>query len=448
MDQAFSLKNLKILLSEDRDKGGTLEEKYIPDAYNIRIKIFKLKKSESFLKHKVRSGKISADVYARRIARLNPVLEKRKFQHESSVVDELQNIVRHVNKKEFRLNISLLPSLVLGKKVYGVGKTLAEILAVRFIQKSLKVIHDIKMPSRDMLVSQVKSLTLDGVPKFIIRADVEQFYESVEHNHLLDVIHQSPQLSIVVKRMLTRLIKDYVTVSGDKRGLPRGIGVSAYLAEIYLSSIDEDIRKKDELFYYARYVDDMILMFAPQRQANVSNYMEFLNGILKAKGLALNHKTVLVDAVKEQKGHFEYLGYIFTLTPGNSGVKLSKRKFDKYKERIDKAFTDYAKKSAFLPRKAASELVMRMLFLTGNMRLFNRKSNAFIGVYFSNKFITELTQLVSLDKYYSNKLKSIVNPTLKRKLSKMSFEIGFKDKVFRSFDAKQLAEISRGWKHG
>lgn len=86
-------------------------------------------------------------------------------------------------------------------------------------------------------------------------------------------------------------------------------------------------------------------------------------------------------------------------------------------------------------------------FLTGNMRLFNRKSNAFIGVYFSNKYITDTRQLSGLDHYFRNKLKSVASPSLVRKLSKLSFEKGFKEKLFRNFDSKELSELSRGWKH-
>ncbi|WP_277342840.1 reverse transcriptase domain-containing protein, partial [Pseudomonas viridiflava] len=108
-------------------------------------------------------------------------------------------------------------------------------------------------------------MALDGVPKYIIRSDVELFYESVGHKELFDGIYQAPELSVLIKRILTRLMKDYVVVSGDENGLPRGIGISAYLSEIYLSSIDDEIRRQDNLFYYARYVDDMVLMYAPQR---------------------------------------------------------------------------------------------------------------------------------------------------------------------------------------
>lgn len=447
MDQTFSIKNLNDLLKGDREKGGDLEERYIPAAFDIRLKLYNLNKLRSFSRYRMRTGKMTTTFYETRMSRLTTVIDKRQAQHAGLIDSELERVSKIIGSKEFRINIALLPATVAGKRVYGVGNSLDQILAVRFVQRALKVLYELRMPSRDILVGQIKSLALDGVPKYIIRSDVESFYESVRHKELLDGIHQSPELSVLIKRILTRLMKDYVAVSGDQNGLPRGVGISAYLSEIYLSSIDAEIRRQDDLFYYARYVDDMVLMYAPQRKELATTYLAVLSKMLEGKGLAFNTKTKAIDLLVEQKGKFDYLGYAFDVSSSSPGVRLSQRKFDKYKSRIEKAFSDYASKHQFIPKKAADELVLRCLFLTGNMRLFNRKSNAFIGIYFSNKYITDTGQLSGLDHFYRNKIAGVASPSLKRKLSKLSFEKGFKEKLFRNFDSTQLSELSRGWKH-
>ena len=447
MDQSFSIKNLNDLLKGDREKGGDLEERYIPAAFNIRVKLYELNKLKSFSRYRFRTEKITPAFYEKRMSRLTMVIDKRKIQHGRLVDVELGRVSKIISGKEFRINVALLPALVGGKKVYGVGNSLEQVLAIRFVQRALKVLYEIRMPPRDILVSQIKSLALDGVPKYIIRSDVESFYESVRHKELLDGIHQAPELSVLIKRILTRLMKDYVVVSGDENGLPRGIGISAYLSEIYLSSIDAEIRRQDNLFYYARYVDDMVLMYAPQRKELAAKYLEALSEILHEKGLKFNDKTKPIDLLEEFKGKFDYLGYTFDVSSSSSGVQLSQRKINKYRARIDKAFSDYNSKFTFIPKKSEEELVLRCLFLTGNMRLFNRKSNAFIGIYFSNKYITDTGQLSGLDHYFRNKIKGVTSPSLARKLSKLSFEKGFKEKLFRNFDSKQLSELSRGWKH-
>lgn len=447
MDQSFSIKNLNDLLKGDREKGGDLEERYIPAAFDIRVKLYELNKLKSFSRYRFRTGKITPAFYEKRVSRLTIVIDKRKIQHGRLVDFELERVSKIISGKEFRINVALLPALVGGKKVYGVGNSLEQVLAIRFVQRALRVLYELRMPPRDILVSQIKSLALDGVPKYIIRSDVESFYESVRHKELLDGIHQAPELSVLIKRILTRLMKDYVVVSGDENGLPRGIGISAYLSEIYLSSIDAEIRRQDNLFYYARYVDDMVLMYAPQRKELAAKYLETLSEILHEKGLKFNDKTKSIDLLEDFKGKFDYLGYTFDVSSSSSGVQLSQRKINKYRSRIDKAFSDYDSKFTFIPEKSEEELVLRCLFLTGNMRLLNRKSNAFIGVYFSNKYITDTSQLSGLDHYFRNKIKGVASPSLARKLSKLSFEKGFREKLFRNFDSKQLSELSRGWKH-
>jgi len=448
MDQAFSLKNLKALLQEDRTKGGKLEEKYIPAAYDLRMKLYALKKRKSRSYFSMRKGKMTEVAYLRRVSRLDTALEQRKSQHENLIDVELSRISKTIAKADFRVSVKLLPSLVAGKQVYGIDSSLDQILAVRHVQRILKFTYDIKMPSRDLLIGQIKSLALDGVPKYIIRADVEQFYESVRHLDLLNSIHESPALSVVVKRILTRLIKDYVKTSGNEKGLPRGIGMSAYLAEIYLASIDDEIRNQEDLFYYARYVDDIVLMYAPKRRDSVSTYLSNVSEIINRKGLAFNSKTHVIDLLDNQNGKFEYLGYEFDASPSKWGVRLSQKKLQKYRSKIEKSFADYTKKHSFVAKKSAEELIIRSLYLTGNFRLFSRKSNAFIGIYFSNKFITDTSQLRGLDHFFKHKVSTLTDPSLKRKLAKLSFLSGFDNKTFRSFDPRQLSEISKGWNHG
>lgn len=450
MDQEFSVANLRKILNSDREKGGGLEEKYISDAYKIRPRLRKFVDMLFKSNRQYRMKKISTETFERRKLRLNLLLSNYKTRHEAIVTEALTNVSDSIGRTAFRVTLAKLPTLVAGKTVYGIGGKLDEILAVRHVQRILKSIYQVKMPSRDVLIGQIAALVFDGVPKFILRSDVESFYESVRHEQLLESIHRSSQLSIDVKRMITRLLKDYARISSSNRGIPRGIGISAYLAEIYLLDIDRKIRENTDIFHYARYVDDIVLMYAPSRPDKIPTYRQELELIMKERGLTLNplpHKTKELDATFQQKGKFEYLGYEFDLASGGSGITLSSKKLDKYKDRIKKSFTDYHKKKSFIPRKAADELVARSLFLTGNMRLFSRKSNAFIGIYFSNKFLTNDKDLKSLDYYYQHQLNSITNLRLKKKLTKYSFQNGFHKKAFRTFDPKRLAEISDGWHH-
>lgn len=445
MDQSFSIKNLNWMLVEDIKNGGDLEEKYMPKAFDIKNKIKRLNKIRFHLKNKLKE--INNELSNNRFLRVNAVIDDMKLQYQSIVSDELGRISKSIESKEFRLNVNRLSHEVGGKKVYGVGNCLGQILVVRFIQNVLKELYDIRMASRDMVISQIKLLALDDVPKYIIKTDIKSFYESINHQFLLDEIHDSSSLSLIIKRILTRFISDYKRISGDVKGVPRGIGLSAYLSEIYLSNIDKEMKRNEDLIYYGRYVDDMIFIYAPVRKETVDGYLYKIESILEKKKLILNKdKTFDFNLLGGKSGNFDYLGYNFHL--GGNRILLSKSRIDKYTLRINQSFEEYERKRLFLPKKAEEELICRCIFLTGNIRLFNRKSNAFIGVYFSNKYITDTSQLDHLDRIYQERISSsYVSISTKRKIKKLSFRKGFDRKLFGGLTRKQILHISKGWKN-
>lgn len=163
MDQSFSIKNLNKLLKADREKGGDLEERYIPTAFAIRVKLYKLNKLRSFARYRLRTGKTTLAFYDKRMSRLSTVIEKRKSQHLTLIESELERVSKAVSSKDFRINITLLPAPVGGKNVYGAGNCLDQILAMRFVQQALKTLYELRMPPRDILVSQIKSLALGNL---------------------------------------------------------------------------------------------------------------------------------------------------------------------------------------------------------------------------------------------------------------------------------------------
>ena len=76
---------------------------------------------------------------------------------------------------------------------------------------------------------------------------------------------------ILLKIILYIFSKKDLKIRGHKMdiistfpGVPRGIGISAYLSELFMRNVDNQIQELDDLIYYARYVDDIIAIFVPQ----------------------------------------------------------------------------------------------------------------------------------------------------------------------------------------
>ena len=102
----------------------------------------------------------------------------------------------------------------------------------------------------------------------------------------------------------------------DNCGIPRGIGISSLLSEIYMRDIDNHIKKRSEVIFYVRYVDDIFMLIAelPKGQDIITYYNNLINEF-KNKGLDLqpedSEKCSLFSCTEFKEPSFDitYLGY-------------------------------------------------------------------------------------------------------------------------------------------
>lgn len=448
LDQSFSVKNFNRIYDLDRKNKGSLEKEHFPDAYKIRRKLYWLNKIGRLLVKRHKQKKITHSWFENKKEKLNSHIDKRKEQLSNEINSKLEDIVNVVRIKGYGLPLLKSSFKIGGKDVYSIGETVEAIFVSRQIQYTLSSIYNVKVNNRELIVSRLSSLIEDSSPKYIIRADVEKFYESIKHKNMLDILHSSPKLSVTVRRVLTQLIRSYSKISGSSVGLPRGVGISAYLSEVYMGNIDVEISKLPDITYYERYVDDIIAVFSPTKSENTSVYLPSIRSIVEKRELTLNEKTTEINLFNETNKKFEYLGYLFHVDGINYKIKISQQRKKRLKDRIDESFNQYAKDKIKTTRKAYDSVLSRIRFLTGNTRLYNSKSKAFVGVYFSNKFITDTSDLRALDSYLTHKVSLLTDQKLKTRLSKLSFEKGFQEQIFRKFTIEDLSNISKAWKNG
>jgi hypothetical protein len=242
-----------------------------------------------------------------------------------------------------------------------------------------------------------------------------------------------------------------------------------------MKDIDNNIKSLPNVTYYARYVDDIIVIFTPNKQNEKNNYLQQIQKIVQQEFLELNsEKTQEFDLTLPSKNHnvpikkytLEFLGYKYffnNIKKENQNrliIGLSDKKKKKYIKKIRLAFKDYAKNSKYNEKKARKLLVWRIRFLTENTRLLNAKKDILIGINFSNPLLNRDGDLKLLDKMLSYHIDMLncyprlnknygghidINK-LRRRLRKFSFEKGFKEKRFCKFSRKQLEETIKIWK--
>ena len=334
------------------------------------------------------------------------------------------------------------------KKVFVTERNPATYFSLKQVQYNIRRLYKVKQANRHHIVCQLRELLGDKFPKYIIRTDISSFYESIPRRQILRKLNDDPLLTQTSKRIISRVLFEYGQRVGSETGLPRGIGISAYLVELYMREIDNSIRDFPGVLYYARYVDDMFIIYCPPPNVGTIQFRRTVAAALKGGQLKRNRKkTKIITFDSSQTCKIEYLGYEFEIGRGSVTLRMTDKKIERYKRRIDLSIDAYKKQSNKSEKRARRLLEKRIRFLTGNTRLVNNKKNVVSGIYFSNSLLSDYRDLKRLDAYLRNAVCAISSQRLKQRLLANSFELGFRTRRYFRFSTRDLSDIVEVWKN-
>ncbi|WP_409027716.1 antiviral reverse transcriptase Drt3a [Janthinobacterium sp. SUN098] len=337
--------------------------------------------------------------------------------------------------------------------------------ALRKLSDNLSRLHDAKQASRSQIIDQVVSLLNETVPYFVIKLDIKKFYDNIDCKNLINVIKVDPRPSYHTKRVLDLLTR--TPAFTEAGGLPRGLGVSATLSEIALKNFDKLVTRIPGVYYYARYVDDMIVFTYENPERVIKEVKELL-----PKPLILNfekEKIIYHDGKIFSCGggvsEFDYLGYTFAGRAaekiGNDiqprlTIKIAEKKIKKMKTKIMRCLHDLAKS------RDIALCSLRLKFLTANVAM---KSSAKHGQLYSGIFFNYpkadinivKIQLSELDRFtrsaifaksgaLGKALTLAMTQADRAKLARYSFLTGYERKLKYDFGRETLIKIARCWK--
>lgn len=120
---------------------------------------------------------------------------------------------------------------------------------------------------------------------YILKTDVAKYFDSINKNILLDILKRK-----IKDEKLIWLIKEILFAQDREKGIEIGNYTSQVFANIYLNEVDQFIKHKLKIKYYARYLDDSILIVKTKQEAQLAlqEIAKFLKENLK---LELNKKT-------------------------------------------------------------------------------------------------------------------------------------------------------------
>ncbi len=485
LDQSFSYENFRIILDVENRRGKYLEDKdffesgdVFRNSRNLTDRLIELNELIKNERKKLPSIEIRTEEES---AKWNSLLEEKEnlVQRREEIREEIfQNISRNISGSDFK--VCLQKGVVKNEKqLYITSNTPENYFVLKQLQRNIYKTFSVKQSNRKNIIKQLKLLFDDNFPKVIIRTDFKSFYESIPHKQLIAKIEENSLLShpskTIIRSVLNQywriLIADGVKSEEDERvGIPRGLGISAYLSELYLNDLDKIITSLPNVTFYARYVDDIVIIFTPNNRAEsktTQNYKEAIKRIVSKFKLEMNdEKTTVYDLRKKlterktsKKYEITYLGYKFVFSykketgkekvvKEKNKICMSDRKLERNKNKIKESFKAFERKIIKYPGKEKQInklLIQRVKILTHNFQLFRRKSYVFVGVYFSNEFLTCYTDLETLDivlKDEITRVSHLLSEQTKDTLERYSFIKGFNDKKMIKFNFNQ--NVKRG----
>lgn len=153
----------------------------------------------------------------------------------------------------------------------------------------------------------------DVSQKYCLKVDISNYFNSIDVPLLLDKLsflqEEDTKLYAFLKKMLTvnkAILQDdgKSLVLEEKRGAMAGIPVSPFLANVYMTDVDEFFKNRGVVYF--RYSDD-ILLFADSYE-ELEMYRRLLYEKIEEHHLALNPAKVHISKPGEA---FEFLGFRF-----------------------------------------------------------------------------------------------------------------------------------------
>ena len=444
MDQSFSTANLRRIWDSQTRKGHDLLNFY-PD---VRQAYENLRQGRKDNRASVAPVVFIADGSVVP----GPDVDELKRTAESKLTEALstssETLIAEVESGAFDWGLHAVPSKT-SRLLFGVGKNASAYFADKQLQRNIAALLPARLSSRQSIISALARTLANDLPKVVVRLDVEAFYDNVDHSILRERLTGSG-LSPTSLGLIGQLLDQMARITGTSRGLPAGIGLSAKLAEFYLCELDTTLRDAIGIQFYARYVDDIVLVkgISDSKTNDGPGLISWVAFELQKVGLTLNaakRDTRELSASKELSA-FEFLGYSIAYKSPAMKVDLTDARHQAIKTRIDRTLDawDRADKTNHGRRRL---LLDRLRFLAGNTRLSNNKRNAMVGIYFSNPHVSSATFVAPLDDHLKARLaQSSVPPDLQVQVDAISFVSAFERRTVRRFTVRQMLDLRGAWR--
>lgn len=370
----------------------------------------------------------------------------------------IKRIYANISFQNFNFNIN--KTYLYDKPLYLAGDIESKIV-LRYLDKLVKRVYKVKQANRDRIIKQLISILKSTNEFYVIKLDISSFYESIDTVKLIQRLKDDGIISFQNVSYIESVINK---TSGS--GLPRGIPFSASLSELYLRDLDKYLKINCKVSYFARYVDDIIIISSEDISEEINTYISNSKGL----NLTLNESKRVVHKIKNcdvKTYHFDFLGYEFAIKGrlekeknkyGDTekyrklDIYISSSKIDKIKRRIVKSAL------IFIQNKNFDSFYDRIRLIFSNYQLDSNANGILMtGIYYNYKYITDNSSLNKINQFknylitsnsrLSKRIKLHLTPAQKEKLLKLNICSGFNSKMKIKFSEQKIQELCKVLKY-
>ena len=370
--------------------------------------------------------------------------ENRKLSKDDDVI---KNIFFNIDSGKYKFKIT--QTSVEDKTLYSADNIETRII-LRYLDRLIKRVYKVRQTNRDRIIKQLISMLHSNNEFYICKLDISSFYETINTTKLLQHIKDDGIISFKNYSLINSVIKKKTC----KKGLPRGISFSAALSEFYLRSFDKYLKRHSKITYFARYVDDIIIISSVDISQEIKDY------IRTNLGLEINiekEKEYKIDNSNNKIFEINFLGYTFLIHNQKANkriveVKIETSKIEKIKKRIIKSSLIFIKDGKF------NNYYDRIRLLFSNYMLDKNKNGILMsGIYYNYRYITDYSSLNKVNQFknslisnnsrLSKKINSKLSLDQKQKLFKINIYDGFHKKMKVKLTSKRITDLFKDLKY-